>query len=99
MNGDGEPIRARMAPRRERTPLAAWKMVVPVIVVFFLLHCRMWYAEEEWLWRVLLADIGYQDITGNCTLVLGAIGLGDGCSMPDGADRLPRVTGCGNGCW
>lgn len=36
----------------------------------------MWYAEEEWLWRVLLADIGYQDITGNCTLVLGAIGLG-----------------------
>ena len=76
MNGGGEPIRARMAPRRERTPLTAWKIVVPVIVVFFLLHCRMWYAEEEWLWRVLLADVGYQDITGNCTLVLGAIGLG-----------------------
>lgn len=76
MNGGGEPIRACMAPRRERTSLAAWKIVVPVIVVFFLLHCRMWYAEEEWLWRVLLADVGYQNITGNCALVLGAMGLG-----------------------
>lgn len=76
MNGGSKPIRARMAPRRGRTPLAAWKIVVPVIVVFFLLHCRMWYAEEQWLWRVLLADVGYQDIAGNCTLVLGAMGLG-----------------------
>ena len=73
---EGGEIHAYLAPKRERTPLAAWKIVVPILVVLLLLHFRLWYAEEEWLLRTALSGTSYQTLSGRCALLLALLGMG-----------------------
>lgn len=67
-------MQARLA--RGEGKIARWKIVVPVIAFLFLLHCRFWYAEEEWLMHTVLGAIGYQGIMGNLCIVFVILGVG-----------------------
>lgn len=55
--------------------IAPWKIALPVIVLLFMVHCRFWHAEEDWLMRTALADVGYQSLTGIIFTTLLALGI------------------------
>lgn len=67
-------MQARLA--RGEGKIARWKIVVPVIALLFLLHCRFWHAEEEWLMRTVLGTTGYQSLMGNLCVVFVILGVG-----------------------
>lgn len=67
-------MQARLA--RGEGKIARWKIVVPVIVLLFLLHCRFWHAEEEWLMCTVLGTTGYQSLTGNLCGIFVILGVG-----------------------
>ena len=68
---------ARMQARKagEGGGIAPWKIVVPIIALLFLIHCRFWHAEEEWLMRTALTDIGYQSLTGTIFIIILVLGI------------------------
>lgn len=67
-------MQARLA--RGEGKIARWKIVVPVIALLFLLHCRFWHAEEEWLMCTALGTTGYQGLTRNLCVVFVILGVG-----------------------
>lgn len=45
-----QPVHGEDASRQQpKKRMALWKILVPAFVFLFLLHCRMWYIEEEML--------------------------------------------------
>ena len=69
-----ESIRAESAGRKGR--IALWKIVVPVIIVLFLLHCRAWHPEEAWLLRTAFSTGSYRSLNAVVASVLFVIGMG-----------------------
>lgn len=68
---------ARMQARKAdgRGGIALWKIVVPVIALLFMIHCRFWHAEEEWLMRTSLADADYQSLTRTVFIIILLLGI------------------------
>lgn len=52
---------------------ALWKILVPVFVILFLLHCRMWHAEEEILMHTAFSSGSYLGLNRKIVAVLMAI--------------------------
>lgn len=67
-------MQARLARGEGKIP--RWKIVVPVIALLFLLHCRFWHDEEEWLMHTVLGTNGYQDLRSNLCVVFVILGVG-----------------------
>lgn len=53
--------------------VALWKIIVPVFVFLFLLHCRVWHTEEEMLMHTAFSSGGYLGLNQKIVAVLMAI--------------------------
>jgi len=50
--------------------VALWKIIVPVFIVLFLLHCRVWHTEEEMLIHTAFSSGGYLGLNQKIVAIL-----------------------------
>lgn len=88
---------ARMQARKagEGGRIAPWKIALPIIVLLFMIHCRFWHAEEEWLMRTALVDTSYQSLTTTIFTILLVLGISGwlfyAYSRPQKLDKESRL--------
>ena len=58
-----QPVHGEDASRQQpKKRMALWKILVPAFVFLFLLHCRMWYIEEEMLIHTAFSSGSYLEL-------------------------------------
>lgn len=69
-----QPVQGEDASRQQpKKRMALWKILVPVFVFLFLLHCRMWYIEEEMLMHTAFSSGSYLGLNRKIVILLMAI--------------------------
>ena len=69
-----QPVHGEGASRQQpKKRMALWKILVPVFVFLFLLHCRMWYIEEEMLIHTAFSSGSYLGLNRKIVILLMAI--------------------------
>lgn len=65
----------RQARLAQGGKIARWKIILPIIIVLFLLHCRVWHLEEEWLMKTAFTTTVYQEMYRNIAVILTLLGI------------------------
>ena len=69
-----QPVHGEDASRQQpKKRTALWKILVPAFVFLFLLHCRMWYIEEEMLMHTAFSSGSYLGLNRKIVILLMAI--------------------------